>query len=219
MKEFDINKVKVAYTYLSRMADGRNPVTNQSVEDEILDNPNVIRCLHYVCEILEEVQANNGLVGKKYSRMKEDFPLEALRKFEYRHDKPISHVLKQFEEPVEEKNIRRLNSGAINKWLAANGYIEKRIIQESGRECWFPCQKGLDIGMYSEERGEPGYQYSTIMYSEKAQVFLADHLDKIMEGIKESKKGEKGKEYHKKENRREIGNNQGFSNRWIQSIF
>ena len=47
MKEFDINKIKVAYTYLSRMADGRNPVTNHSVEDEILDNPNVIRCLHY----------------------------------------------------------------------------------------------------------------------------------------------------------------------------
>ena len=190
MKEFDINKIKVAYTYLSRMADGRNPVTNQSVEDEILDNPNVIRCLHYVCEILEEVQTNNGLVGKKYSRPKEDFPLGELSKFEYRHDKPISHVLKQFEEPVQERNIRRLNSAAINKWFAANGYIEKRIIKESGRECWFPCQKGIDIGMYTEERGEPGYQYSIIMYSEKAQIFLADHLDKILAEITESKKNE-----------------------------
>ena len=188
MKEFDMNRIKVAYTYLSRMADGRNPMTNCQVEDEILDNPNVIRCLHFVCEILDEVQANNGLVGKKYSTPKEDFPLEVLNQYTYRRDKPISHVLKQFEEPVQDRNTRKLNAGAINKWLAASGYIEKQVIKESGRECWFPTTKGKEIGMYTEERGETGFQYVTVMYSEQAQRFLVDHLGEILEEIKDSRK-------------------------------
>lgn len=92
MKDFDINKVKIAYTYLTRMADGRDPVTNHSVENEILDNPNVIRCLHYVCEILEEVKINNGLVGKKYSMPKEDFAYVAQTEREYIHQRQAEGI-------------------------------------------------------------------------------------------------------------------------------
>ena len=184
MKEFDQDRLKVALAYIRRMADGRHPATNQPMENELLDNPNVIRCLHFVSEVLEEVCENHGVVGKKYIRQKLEFPLEALAEFTYRRDKPISHVLKQFEEPVQQENVRKLNSGKINKWLAANGYIEKRIIQESQRECWFPMQKGIDIGMYTEERGDPGFQYVTIMYSKEAQQFLAEHMEQILSETK-----------------------------------
>ena len=147
----------------------------------------MIRCLNFVSEVLEEVLANHGLVGKKYSRPKEDFPLEALEQFEYRRDKPVSHVLKQFEEPVQERNIRKLSAATVNQWLASNGYIEKRVIEESGRECWFPLQKGEDIGLYTEKRGEPGFQYVTIMYSKEAQQFLADHIEQIIEEKRRTK--------------------------------
>ena len=181
MKEFDINRVRIASVYLERMADGKNPTTNQPIEDEVLDNPNVIRCLHFVGEILREVEQNGGLVGKK--KGKAPFPIEVLEQFVYRNDKPISYVLKQFKEPVAEMNVRRLNSGKINKWLETNGYIEKRLIEESNRECWFPLEKGKELGMYSEERGDPGYQYAIIMYSEKAQKFLAENMKQILEEI------------------------------------
>ncbi len=188
MKEFDLNKLKIASIYLSRMADGRNPANNESVQNEVLDNPNVIRCLHFVCEVLEEVRANHGLVGKRYQGEKKDFPLETLDQFLYRHDKPISQVLKQFMEPLEGKRYHNLNAASINKWLRANGYIEKRVIQESNRECWFPLQKGLDVGMYSEERGDPGLQYAVVMFNERGQRFLADHLGQILQDIQDSKK-------------------------------
>ena len=188
MKEFDLNKLKIASIYLSRMADGRNPANNESVQNEVLDNPNVIRCLHFVCDVLEEVRANHGLVGKKYQAVKKEFPLEVLDQYTYRHDKPISQVLKQFQEPLEGQGYRKLNATPINKWLGANGYIEKRLIQESNRECWFPLQKGLDAGMYSEERGDPGFQYAVVMYNEKGQRFLADHMGQILQDIQDSKK-------------------------------
>ena len=191
MKEFDTDKLNVAMVYIKRMADGRNPVLNQQVENDILDNPNVIRCLNFVSEVLEEVWENHGLVGKKYSRSKEDFPLEVLEQFEYRRDKPVSHVLKQFEEPVQERNIRKISASMVNQWLAENGYIEKRMIEESGKESWFPLQKGEDIGLYTEKRGEPGYQYVTIMYSKEAQQFLADHLGQIIEEKRRSKKSDR----------------------------
>ncbi len=190
MKEFDLQRIKTASIYLERMADGRNPATNQQVKDEILDNPNVIRCLHFVCEILREVELNGGVVGKKRSKARMPFPLEALDQFVYRNDKPITHILKQFAEPVDGKNVRKLNTSRINKWLEANGYIEKRIMEESKRECWFPLEKGEKIGMYSEERGNQGYQYAVIMYSEKAQYFLVEHMKQILEETEGEKKKE-----------------------------
>ena len=180
MKEFDLDKVKVAAVYTARMAEGRNPATNQPINSELLNNPNVIRCLYFIGDILNEVIANKGIVGRRAGGKRAEFPLEVLKQFEYRHDKPISHVLKQFQEPVTGRNVKRLNPGAVNKWLCANGYIGKQIIEESQRECWFPLEKGIEVGMYTEERGEPGSQYVTIMYSKKAQQFLADHMEQIL---------------------------------------
>ena len=188
MKEFDLEKLRIALTYISRMADGRNPATNQQVENEVLDNPNVVRCLHFIRDVLEEVQENHGLVGKKYTRKIIDFPFEVLKEFSYRNDMPISYVLRQFAEPVEGERVRKPNAASVNKWLAANGYIEKRMVEGSRRESWFPLQKGLDIGMYTQKRGDPGYEYVTILYGEKAQQFLADNLQLIVQEIEEMKK-------------------------------
>lgn len=177
---------------MARMAEGRNPATNQPTDNELLNNPNVIRCLYFVGEILNEVIANKGIVGRRAGGKRAEFPVEVLKQFEYRHDKPVSHVLKQFQEPVSGEKVRRLNPGAVNKWLCANGYIEKRFIEESQRECWFPLQKGLDVGMYTEERGEPGSQYVTIMYSEQAQQFLADHMPEILNDYRSESAGSAG---------------------------
>ena len=180
MKEFDLNRLKVASVYIGRMADGRNPASNQPVEDEILNNPNVIRCLHFVREVLEEVSANHGIVGKQYVRKKEPFPVEVLRQFAYRRDKPISHVLKQMEEPVEGRDFRRLNASGVNKQLGAQGYIEKRVLEESGRECWFPTDRGEAEGMYIQKNGDPGREYVTIMYNEKGQRFLVSFVERML---------------------------------------
>ena len=183
MKKFDQEKLEMAAVYVKRMADGKEPASNCQIENELLDDPNVIRCLHFVGEVLDEVIANRGVVGKGSAEKKRHFPVEVLEQFVYRRDQSITYVLKQFAEPVQDENVRSINPAAVNKWLCENGYIEKRMIEESHRECWFPLQKGLDVGMYAAERGFPGNQYVTIMYSEMAQRFLAENMEEILKSI------------------------------------
>ncbi|CBK74998.1 hypothetical protein CIY_23470 [Butyrivibrio fibrisolvens 16/4] len=67
--EIDINKLDTAILYLQRIADGKNPVNNMPAEsDSVLNNPNVIRCMYFTKEILEEVKRNGGNIGKKFSK-------------------------------------------------------------------------------------------------------------------------------------------------------
>ena len=64
--DIDIKKLDTAILYLQRIAEGNNPVNNMPAEeDSVLNNPNVIRCMYFVKEVLEEVKRNDGFIGKK----------------------------------------------------------------------------------------------------------------------------------------------------------
>ena len=188
MQQFDLNRLETARIYIRRMSEGRNPATNQPVQNEVLDDPNVIRCLHFVSDILTEVHDNHGLVGKKYHAEKEEFPISVLQEYVYRRDKPVSHVLKQIEEALEGRNVRKISAASANRWLQENGYIEKGLLEESGRESWRVTQAGKDAGLYEEKRGEAGNEYVTIMYSETGQAFLIAHIPDILASQKREEK-------------------------------
>lgn len=88
MESVDMKKLETAIVYLQRISDGNNPINNLPAdEDSVLNNPNVIRCMFFVKEILEEVKRNNGYIGKKAKKSdRMDFPIEVLRSFIYRED-------------------------------------------------------------------------------------------------------------------------------------
>ncbi len=80
MEKFDMTKLDVAIKYVERIAEGLHPVNNLPVEqDEVLNNPNVIRCMYFVKEILEEVRRNDGVIcGKRDKKGEVLFPQETL---------------------------------------------------------------------------------------------------------------------------------------------
>lgn len=66
IKQYDLVKIEKAILYAQRIADGCNPVNNSPVgDDSVLQNPNVIRCMYFIKEVLEEVHKNRGYVGGK----------------------------------------------------------------------------------------------------------------------------------------------------------
>ena len=91
MNQFDMKTLETAIIYVKRIADGKNPVNNQPMpEDSVLNEPNVIRCMFFVRDVLEGVRANEGKVGdsnegkqRRRQRIKE-FPVEVLSQFVYR---------------------------------------------------------------------------------------------------------------------------------------
>ena len=119
MESVDLKKLETAIIYLQRIADGNNPINNMPAdEDSVLNNPNVIRCMFFVKEILEEVKRNKGCIGKKGRRSdKLDFPLEVLKLFNYKEDKAISVFVEQINTPVDEGVYQKLGYTIITRWL------------------------------------------------------------------------------------------------------
>lgn len=66
MDVVDTKKLETAILYLQRITEGRNPVNNMPAdEDSVIHNPNVVRCMLFMKEILEEVKRNDGYIGRK----------------------------------------------------------------------------------------------------------------------------------------------------------
>ena len=186
MESFDINKLMTAITYLDRIADGKNPVNNQlALDDTILNDPNVIRCMFFVKEILESVKRNGGVVGsRRKAPPKPDFPVEVLKDFEYRGDKPITKVVEQINEKIDGDIYRKLTYKVITDWLKANNYLVEQYSEKYQKKVTMPTDKGNGIGIVSEERvSSRGDNYLAILYTKQAQEFIVNNIVFIIDGV------------------------------------
>ena len=184
MNEIDMSKLDVAIKYIKRMSEGKNPVNNQPAEDSVLENVNVVRCLYYVADVLEQVHQNGGVISTKTKvkrTKKEKFSYKILDEFQYRSDKPISHLVKQMNEPVEIAKMQKLSYKSIKKALIEEGYLLEQYDAEHEKNIMMPTQKGEEIGMYVERRTSTrGNTYSIVMYDKQAQLFLKENLEQLL---------------------------------------
>ena len=86
MEVVDTKKLEIAIQYLQRITEGHNPVNNIPVDDDsVIKNPNVVRCMLFIKEVLEEVKRNDGYIGRRprtnRDSSKQAYPLEALKEF------------------------------------------------------------------------------------------------------------------------------------------
>ncbi|MCM1189950.1 MAG: hypothetical protein NC541_11725 [bacterium] len=186
MEVIDMKRLETAILYLQRIADGKNPVNNvPAEEDAVLNNPNVIRCMYFVKEVLEEVKRNNGHVGKKAKKSdKQAFPTETLATFSYREDKSISKLVAQLNEAVDGTVYRKLTYRPILQWLKSNGFLTEQFDQELKKEVTLPTEKGTQIGIRAERRsGLSGTDYMLVIYGKQAQEYIAENLEAILNGI------------------------------------
>ncbi len=186
MDVVDIKKLETAIMYLQRITEGHNPVNNMPAdEDSVINNPNVVRCMFFVKDILEEVKKNGGYIGKKQKNNKDKdkpvFPLECLNGFKYTGDKSIKKFCAQICELYDVGKYRELTYEPITKWLKQNGYLFEKYDNEFDRKVTEPTEKGVEIGIKCERRSdtnESGYVYIT--YDQTAQEFLIQNMEKIL---------------------------------------
>ena len=205
MSTYDLKRLETAIQYIRRMSAGRNPVTNKPApENEVLGNVNVHRCLKFIDEVLTDVHGSGGVVGQLPQRERsakippsELFPYETLQQYRYLQDQQISFFLKQLEEYLPEGQKMPVAATTITGWLRENGYLEKRAINDTGKENSVPTRKGEELGMYSEKGGIYPNEYYRVFYNEKAQRFLIENFRRILteyEAIRERSRREKKSE-------------------------
>lgn len=186
MKEFDKKTLETAIIYVKRLAEGNNPINNQPMEeDTVLNNPNVIRCMYFVREVLEEVYNNNGATKKKAEKTAsaiETFPREVLSQYSYREDKSIQNIISQIYEPVRSKGLKMLSGKVINDRLMANGYITEVYSEEFNKNVKVPTEKGIKVGMRAERVEYPGRTFISIFYNKEGQEFLIANFLKLLDG-------------------------------------
>lgn len=185
----DLKKLDVAILYLQRITEGKNPVNNMpATEDDVLNNENVIRCMEFVKEILEEVKGNDGYVGRKPRSRKDDsnkapFPIETLKLFKYESDKAISVFEKQLNALVDTNMYQTVSYKQIRNWLIENGYLEYKLFAPLEKEFIMPTKKGEEIGVRADFRASKrGNDYIVTMYNQNAQEFIVKNMEKILNG-------------------------------------
>ena len=62
----ELEKMMRAKTYIDKLANGIDPLTDcEMPDDKVLNNVRISRCLFYVSDILSKVIENGGQIGKK----------------------------------------------------------------------------------------------------------------------------------------------------------
>lgn len=185
VESIDLKKLEVALTYVQRMTEGHNPVTNQRVQEEdVLNNPNVIRCMYFIRDVLLQVKDNKGIIGgRAASGKKEPFPFEVLEKFQYEKDKSISHLLKQVSGLADNENVKAIGYKVVTDYLKTAGYLSEEINPENNHKKTLITEKGMQMGLYLEHRFSGyGEAYDVIMYNQTAQEFVVKNLERIVNG-------------------------------------
>ena len=215
MASYDLKRLEVAIQYIRRMSDGKNPVTNRPApENEVLNNMNVHRCLKFIDEVLTDVHKSGGTVGMISQRahkqfVSEIFPYDALAQYRYLQDQQISYFLKQLEEYLPEAQKIPVPATTITLWMRENGYLEKKVLGDTGKENSVPTRKGENLGLYMEKAGTYPNEYYRVFYNESAQRFIIDNFRRILtesEEIRERNRREKKKDGSPRSARQSAGN-------------
>lgn len=185
MYQADLSRLEVAITYVERMSQGKNPVRNSAEPpDSTLNNPNVVRCMEYVGEILRQVRDNDGVIGgRPYGKVLVDFPYEVLEGFQYRQDQGITRFLSQLRELAGDPKVKGIPARKVTDWLKKMGYMESQKSPFTGQTRNVVTEKGKEFGLYTELRVNAwGQNYEGVIYSQKAQEYLAAHMVEIVKG-------------------------------------
>lgn len=178
MKELDLKKLDLAIEYVQRMADGKHPVKNQLAEtDSVINDANVVRCLYYVADVLKSVSE----ISKPSKNKKRPFPVEKLKKFQYRKDLTVSHLANQINENINSNDVKKVTYKTILKGLTLDGYVTRQFKQECQREITIPTLEGNKLGIYCERKvREDSSVYYSVVYNENAQYYIINNLERYM---------------------------------------
>ena len=186
MEVVDTKKLEIAIQYLQRITEGHNPVNNIPVDDDsVIKNPNVVRCMLFIKEVLEEVKRNDGYIGRRprtnRDSSKQEYPLEALKEFRYSEDKSVTRLVDQINNLADMTVYQKITYIPITAWLKQNGYLGEEQTEENGKKRTVVTDKGRETGIKSElRRNAKDQEYVYITYGRTAQEFIVSNMDKIL---------------------------------------
>lgn len=186
MTEFD--KLIRAESYIRKMANGINPITDEAAaDDDMVNNVRVTRCLYYVSDILRQVIANNSVVEKKTrsSGKKVDFYMtdeQRANLVEFDHPVFLREFVDEINRLTEANNCKKFAARWIRAYFVSIGLL----VADPELGSKYATEEGEKLGIIPELRQskQSMRSYWVNQYSPKAQRFIIDNIDTIVEFAK-----------------------------------
>ena len=175
--DIDQKKLASAKDWISKLADGVNPIDGSALPDsDIVNNVHISRCLYFVANLLEEMGKAQKPSSK--SQYEQEFHLdpETAAKVSIIDKTGIAMFVREINKVIP-KNMKPLSAKKATQWLVSVGYLEE-LESNDGHKYKAPTVLGTSIGISAAwKEGNQG-KYLAISYDANAQVFLLENLFK-----------------------------------------
>ena len=182
----ELEMINRAKTYIDKLANGVNPLTDEPVsENDIVNNVRISRCFFYISDLLRRF-AEGGFPEAAKTGKKQPFIIteEQRKRFEF-SETPISvsEIARRFNAAVNTEGAVQMRYSGITFWLIESGLlsVDRR---EDGREVKLPTAAGMELGISQEVRSGANGSYTVVVYNENAQRYIVDNIDAILEAEK-----------------------------------
>lgn len=182
----ELEMINRAKTYIDKLANGVNPLTDEPVsENDIVNNVRISRCFFYISDLLRRF-AEGGFPEAAKKGKKQPFIIteEQRKRFEF-SETPISvsEIARRFNTAVNTEGAVQMRYSGITFWLIESGLlsVDRR---EDGREVKLPTAAGMELCISQEVRSGANGSYTVVVYNENAQRYIVDNIDAILEAEK-----------------------------------
>ncbi len=180
----ELETIDRARMYLENMAAGVDPLTGRPVpEGELVRQERIARCLSYAAGVLRQVVENGGVTQPE---PKKPFAIRpgALARVEYSsYPLGIMEVCRRISVASLDADMAGLSSKPILNWLEEKGFLQMQLNAE-GKNSRRPTEQGRRLGITEAERSGRTGTYIGVVYGEKAQRFIVEHLEEMLAAYK-----------------------------------
>ena len=166
-------RIAKAEKYVECLANGVHPITGEILSESIFDEPEMIRGLFFVRDVLQDCNARPKKSAKDKFTLTDNLLLEDILQ-----ESPIS--LSAFLKKIKELNNGIGPSGKeIRIFLIEKGYLYEDTSAD-GKTSKIPTELGKQSGLsYVEKSNMYGISYNVVVYNKQAQKLLCNIIKEI----------------------------------------
>ncbi len=172
-----------AKSYLDKLANGINPLTEEVLPDtDIVNQVRISRCLFFVSDVLRQVIEAGGLRRTpKAAKLPFTLTDEQISRFQlFLQPIHISAITERLNSLIESDQIKRLSHRSITAFLEREGLL-MQYHDYQGKTKREPTDQGRILGITTEVRSGQAGSYTVVLYDLNAQQYILDHLEQISE--------------------------------------
>ena len=174
-------KLLKAKSYLDKLANGINPITNElASENDTINNIHISRCLFYVSDVLRNLIENNNNPQKKKNR-KIPFSETPQQLADYVFDDnpiTVTEITKKLNSLIDTEEMKGIKTTSITNWLIKINMLEY-FADENSKNHKIPTENGIQLGITTQERLGMYGSYKVVLYDSNVQQFILDNIDTI----------------------------------------